>query len=269
MSPDLAFLLTLGLRMAITAAFVVTASVITERSGPVLGALVATLPISAGPSYVFLALDHDAGFIAEGALASLPINAATIVLGLTYVMLAQRRSMLPSLLAAVVVWFSLAAIIRSVQWSLAGGLVVNAIAFGICVPLLARYRHAKMPPIRRRWYDIPLRAALVASLVATVVTLSSVVGPKISGMMALFPVVFTSMIVLLHPRIGGPATAAVLANSGWGLVGLGIALAILHLAAPRLGSAIGLGLALATCVGWNLGLWWLGRRQQARAKRQV
>ena len=48
MSPDLAFILTLVLRMTITAAFVVTASVITERSGPALGALVATLPISAG-----------------------------------------------------------------------------------------------------------------------------------------------------------------------------------------------------------------------------
>ena len=58
MSPELAFLLTLVLRMAITAAFVVSASVITERSGPVIGALVATLPISAGPSYVFLALDQ-------------------------------------------------------------------------------------------------------------------------------------------------------------------------------------------------------------------
>lgn len=62
MSPELAFLLTLALRMAITAAFVVSASVITERLGPVIGALVATLPISAGPSYVFLALDHDAAF---------------------------------------------------------------------------------------------------------------------------------------------------------------------------------------------------------------
>lgn len=265
MSPDLAFLLTLALRMAITAAFVVTASIVTERSGPALGALVATLPISAGPSYVFLALDHDAGFIAEGALASLPINAATIVLALTYVVLAQRRGALLSFLVAVAVWLALAAIIRSVEWSLAGGVIVNAIAYGICVPLLARYRHAKMPPIRRRWYDIPLRAALVATLVATVVTMSSVVGPKVSGMIALYPVVFTSMMLILHPRIGGPATAAVLANSGWGLIGLGIALAILHLAAPRFGSAIGLGLALATCVGWNLGLWWLGRRKQMPA----
>jgi hypothetical protein len=89
MSPDLAFILTLALRMAVTAAFVVTASLITERSGPVIGALVATLPISAGPAYVFLALDHDAAFIAEGALASLPINAVTIFLGLTYVVLAR------------------------------------------------------------------------------------------------------------------------------------------------------------------------------------
>ena len=99
MSPELAFILTLALRMAITAAFVVTASIVTERSGPVIGALIATLPISAGPSYVFLALDHDAAFIAEGALASLPINAATIFLGLTYVVLAQRHGALLSCLA--------------------------------------------------------------------------------------------------------------------------------------------------------------------------
>src|SRR3954449_2464460 len=244
MSPELAFLLTLALRMAITAAFVVSASIITERSGPVIGALVATLPISAGPSYVFLALDHDAAFIVEGALASLPINAATIFLGLTYVVLAQRRSAVVSCLSAVAVWIALASIIRSLQWTLAGGLVVNAIAFAICVPLLARFRHVKMPPIRRRWYDIPLRASLVATLVATVGTLSGWVGPKISGIIALFPIVFTSMMLILHPRIGGPPPAAVIANGAWGLMGFGLAVAVLHVAALQFGSAAGLSLAL-------------------------
>jgi len=43
------FLMTLALRMAVTAGFVVSASIITERAGPVIGALVATLPVSAGP----------------------------------------------------------------------------------------------------------------------------------------------------------------------------------------------------------------------------
>src|SRR3979490_3582606 len=125
MSPELIFLLTLALRMAITAAFVVTASVITEKSGPVVGALVATLPISAGPSYLFPALHHDAAFIAEGALASLPINAATIFLGLTYVVLAQRQSAIVSCLSAVAVWVALASVIRTIHWSLAGGLVAK------------------------------------------------------------------------------------------------------------------------------------------------
>src|SRR3954464_4112874 len=97
---DTAFLVTLLLRMAVTAAFVISASVITERSGPVIGALVATLPISAGPSYVFLAQDHDAAFIAQGALASLPINAATMFLGLAYVVQAQRHGALLSCLTA-------------------------------------------------------------------------------------------------------------------------------------------------------------------------
>jgi hypothetical protein len=264
MSPDFAFILMLALRMAVTAAFVVSASVITELSGPVIGALIATLPISAGPSYVFLAIDHDAAFIAEGALASLPINAATIWLALTYVVLAQRRNALVSCGGAVAVWLVLAGLTGTVHWTLAGGLIANAITFAICLPLLRRYRNVRMPLITRRWYDIPLRASLVATLVATVVSLSGWVGPSVSGLIALFPVVFTSMMLILHPRIGGPPTAAVIANSGWGLMGLGIAIAVLHVAALQFGSAIALSLALMTCVSWNLGLWWSGRRKLAR-----
>jgi hypothetical protein len=264
MSPELTFMLTLGLRMAVAAAFVVTASFITERSGPVIGALIATLPFSAGPSYVFLSLDHDAAFIAQGALASLPINAATIFMGLTYVILAQRQNAVVSTGGAIAVWIGLAALARLIPWTLATGLVANAIAFAICIPLLRHFRHIKMPLITRRWYDIPLRAGLVATLVAVVTSLSGWVGPGLSGTIALFPIVFSSMMLILHPRIGGPATAAVIANSGWGLMGFGLAVAVLHLCALRFGSAIALSLALATCVTWNLALWWIGRRRLTR-----
>jgi hypothetical protein len=262
MSPDLAFILILALRMAVSAILVVTASVVTERSGPAVGALVATLPISAGPAYVFLALDHDAAFIAQGAVASLAINAATLFLSLTYVVLAQRQSAAISIAGAMAVWILLAALQRMVHWSLVTGLIANAAAFAICLPLLRRFRHARMPLIARRWYDVPLRAGLVATLVATVVTLSGWVGPGVSGTIALIPIVLTSMMLILHPRIGGPATAALIANGGWGLMGFGLSFAVLHIAALRFGSAIALSLALATCLGWNVGLWWLGRRKQ-------
>ncbi|WP_445218759.1 hypothetical protein ACKWRH_44835 [Bradyrhizobium sp. Pa8] len=262
MPPELHFIILLVLRMAIAAAFVVSASFIAERTGPVIGGLVATLPISAGPSYVFLALDHDAAFIAQGALSSLPVNAATIVLGLTYVVLAQRNNLLVSAGSAVAVWIVLASIIRLFDWTLTAGLAVNLVAFGICIPLLARYRHVKMPLVTRRWYDIPFRASLVATLVAIVVSTSDWVGPRVSGVIALYPIVFTSMMVILHPRIGGPPTAAVLANSAWGLLGFGLAIAVLHVAVTQFGSAIGLSCALATCIGWNLTLWWMGRRKR-------
>lgn len=262
MPPELHFIILLVLRMAIAAAFVVSASFIAERTGPVIGGLVATLPISAGPSYVFLALDHDAAFIAQGALSSLPVNAATIVLGLTYVVLAQRNNLLVSAGSAVAVWIVLSSIIRLFDWTLTAGLAVNLVAFGICIPLLARYRHVKMPLVTRRWYDIPFRASLVATLVAIVVSTSGWVGPRVSGVIALYPIVFTSMMVILHPRIGGPPTAAVLANSAWGLLGFGLAIAVLHVAVTQFGSAIGLSCALATCIGWNLTLWWMGRRKR-------
>jgi hypothetical protein len=265
MPPDLIYILMLASRMAVAAILVVTTSMVAERAGPAIGGLIATLPVSAGPSYVFLALDHDTAFIAESALASFPINAITMFYCLTYVVLAQRHTAWVSVGAAITVWMTLAAIEHLLSWSLTGGLVANAVAFAICLPLFKRFQHVKMPLITRRWYDVPLRATMVATLVAIVVTVSHWVGPFVSGTIALFPVVLTSMTLILHLRIGGPATAAVIANGGWGMMGFGLSIAVLHLSALPFGSATALSLALATGVFWNLMLWWLGRKKMASA----
>ena len=63
--PTSLFWLSLALKMAVTAGFVVVAAMVAERAGPAIGALVATLPIAAGPAYFFVALDHDAAFISR------------------------------------------------------------------------------------------------------------------------------------------------------------------------------------------------------------
>src|SRR3954452_13071764 len=119
MSPELTFLLSLILRMAVAAAFVVIASMITERSGPAIGALIATLPVSAGPSYLFLALDHDAAFIAQSALASLPMNAASVLMILIVVIMAPRFSMPLSLATGLAVWLVFAELVRLFDWTFA------------------------------------------------------------------------------------------------------------------------------------------------------
>jgi hypothetical protein len=254
MPPDLAFALTLVLKMAVTAAFVVLATRTAERLGPLIGALVATLPISAGPAYVFLALDHGPGFISASALASLMINAITGLFALAYSLLAQRHGTVTSLAAALTLWLALAVLMQGVIWTLPLVVIANVLVYALCLPLSRRLAHVAMPPIRRRWYDVPLRAAGVAALVAAVIIASNRVGPTLTGALALFPIVLTSLIVIFQPRIGGKATAALIANTIPGLIGFGAAVVTLHVTAVPLGSAAALGLALAVSVLWNLAI---------------
>lgn len=264
MSPDLAFWLALALKMAVTAGFVVAASMVAEKSGPAVGSMIATLPIAAAPSYVFLALDHDAAFIANSALGSLSANAVTGIFSLTYVVMAQRRQTAPSLAAALAVWFALAFGLSSVAWTIASVIGFNVLVFAVCIPLAMSYCHVPMPRVGRRWYDLPLRAGMVACLVAVVVGTSATVGPSVTGLLAVFPIVLTSLILIFQPRIGGPATAALMANTLWGLAGFSTALVVLYLATKAFGIWIAYGLSLATSMIWNFAVWAIRRRLAMR-----
>jgi len=253
MSPDLYFALTLVVRMAITAAFLIAATVTAERAGPLIGGLVATLPISAGPIYIFLAIDHDAAFVGESALGSLLSNAVNIVFALTYCLLAQKRSLAVSVAGAFLMW-GLAIWILGNQlklglWATIG---VNIAAVIIALVVQSRLPHIHFPRMRTYWYDYFLRGGMVALLVGTVVTLSHHIGPTASGNLAVFPIVLSSIAIILHSRVGGRATATVLAHSAVGLGGFGLAMLTLHLAAVPLGSVWALVLTLAVSVAINL-----------------
>ena len=265
MSPDLVFWLALVLKMAVTAGFVVAASMIAERSGPAIGAMIATLPIAAAPAYIFLALDHDSAFIARSALGSLSANAVTGIFALIYVMVAQRQGVGVSLAAALGAWFVLAFTLSRVGWTLLSVVAFNVAVFAVCIPLAARFCHARMPLLTRRWFDMPFRAAMVACLVAVVVGTSTRIGPAVTGTLAVFPIVLTSLILIFQPRAGGPATAALIANTIWGLAGFSTALVVLHVAALPLGTWTAYALSLATSIAWNFSVWAVRRRLAIRA----
>src|SRR5215510_6870162 len=125
MSPDLYFALTLIVKMAVTAAFLLAATITAERAGPLIGGLVATLPISAGPVYIFLALDHDAHFIAQSALGSLVTNAYNVIFAVAYALLAQKRTLMVSFGIALVVWIGLISVGGAVSWTLVSATALN------------------------------------------------------------------------------------------------------------------------------------------------
>jgi uncharacterized membrane protein (GlpM family) len=266
MSADPFFWYALILKMAMTATIVVTASVVAERTGPFLAALIAALPTAAGATYIILALEHPPDFIAASAVGSLAANAAVAIFALAYAALAQRYGIVFSITLALLVWFGAAALLRPIDWTPLTALVLNIAVFAATVPLSLRYRGVAVARelLKRAWYDIPMRAAAVALVVAIVTTASHWIGSFFSGVLAVFPIVMTSFAVITHPRAGGRAAAAVFAHAEPALFGLGLGFFGLHYLAAPLGVWWGYAGGLAIAMAWS-GVLWLIRRARVKA----
>ena len=93
--------------------------------------------------------------------------------------------------------------------------------------------------------------AAFAGLVAIVLLAGRIIGPKAAGFAALAPVVLTSLALILHNRMGGPATASVMAHGLPGMLGFTAAIVVLCLGVVPFGSALALTAALMVSIGWN------------------
>jgi uncharacterized membrane protein (GlpM family) len=268
MSFDLSFWLELVFKMAMTAAVVVVISLVVERSGPFIGALIAALPTAAGAAYLILAIEHPPAFIAGSAVGSMAIGAAVAIFAAVYAVLAQRHGLLLSLGASLLVWFACAAVLRQFAWTPLSALILSAAVYAVTVPLSWRYRSLAPPKkFLRTRYDIPLRALAAATVVVIVTTASHSIGSFASGMFALFPIVFCSSIVILHPRVGGKATASVMAHAQVALIGLTFAFMAVHYCARPLGSWWALAIGLGVSVAWSGML--MAVRSRGKARQQV
>jgi uncharacterized membrane protein (GlpM family) len=261
LSPELMVWFELALKMAMTALVVVATSVAVERSGPFIGALIAALPTAGGAAYVILAIEHPPSFIAASAIGSVATGAAVSIFGLIYTLLAQRHGLVPSLGIALAAWFVAAAVLRLVNWTPLGAVALNVVVFAVTIPLSWRYR-ASGPPKRflRTPWDIPLRALAAAIVVATVTSASYAIGSFASGVFALFPIIFGSSIVILHPRVGGKATASMVAHAQVAFIGLGLSFLVVHYLVEPLGSWWGLAIGLSVSIPWSGVLLLLRRR---------
>lgn len=261
MSNDAVFWLLIGMKLALTAGIVVSASVVVERAGPLLGALVVTLPVTVWPAYVFLAMDHDAIYLFSSAEAGLAVNAGSGVFMLIYLMLAQKRGLAVSLGVAVISWIFLAQMVRSLNLSLYSAGLLNLLVFSICIVLSWRYRGITAPRMARQWYELPLRTSLVCALMAVVLLLGHWGGAEATGMVAVYPISTTCTMLILHARIGGRASAAVISYGLWGTFGIGIGLFAMASTVKSWGIPLAVGLLLTIPVAWNFSVWYVRQRR--------
>jgi hypothetical protein len=253
-------------KIACAIVIVVSASRATERLGPFLGSMIATLPVSTGPIYVFLAIDHGPQFISDSARMGVVAVVATVAFVGVHAVVAQRHATFVSWLAATLAWFAVAALLQLREWSFLEACALFAACFALAIRALRRFVvEVKAPPLPRVRFDLALRSALVAGVVIATTVASNALGPSATGTLATYPVVFTSLVLILQPRCGGPFTASLLVNALKGLIGFGTALGVLHLAAARMSSAWALLIGLAVAVGWNCGLFAFRHRTGRRS----
>jgi len=255
------FMFGLLLKIVMTASIVVAASIVVERSGPFIGSLIASLPTAGGAAMIILALEHPPDFIAKAAVGSVVANAIVAIFALSYAMLAQRRSLLISIGFAYLVWLGCVALSRLVDWNATTAVLLDGVVFPLTI---FAGRHFRSEGVIRRvefsGADLAWRAAVVTVCVIVVTTASDSIGSYFSGLFAFFPVAMGSFFVILHPRIGGPASASVAAHVQAPLIGLGLSLLAVHLLAETVGVWWSYAIGLCIGLGWNALLWALRTR---------
>ncbi len=257
MTPDAMFWFGLLLKIAMTASIVVAASVVVERSGPFIGAMIASLPTAGGAALIILAIEHPPSFIAQSAIGSIVSNALVAMFALTYAALAQRRSLAVSLGGAYLVWAVAAALSRLVDWTAPGAVLLDVVVFPVTILLSRRFCGAAGVKMRVlvTGGDLAWRAGVVTLCVIVVTAASASIGSFFSGLFAFFPVAMGSFFVILHARLGGRAAASVAAHVQAPLIGLGLGLLAVHLLAETIGVWWSYGAGLAIGIGWNALLW--------------
>jgi uncharacterized membrane protein (GlpM family) len=260
------FLAELLLKIAMTAGIVVAASVVVERSGPFVGALIASLPTAGGAAMIILAWQHPPAFIAQSVIGSMVSIAISAVFALSYAALAQRRSLAVSLAGAFVVWFVPVFLSRLVAWTALSATLLSVVVFSVTIYLSRHFRDegeakAKVHLTHR---DVAWRAGVVTLCVILVTAASSAIGPYFSGVFAFFPVAMSSFFIILHSRLGGKAAASVAAHLQVPLIGLAPGFLAVHYLAVPLGVWWSYLIGLAIGVSWNA-LLWTARHRRRRA----
>jgi hypothetical protein len=228
-------------------------TVLAERLGPFLGAMVASLPLYTGPTYLMLALEHDVPYLLAATVGSIAICGATPVFALAYCVLARSWGMWTSLAGSLAAWAVCAGLVQSNQWSLVEALLFVTPIYIVSVALARGYtRGIAVRRAERRWIDLPVRALMVAVAAGGVITISKYVPPQLTGVLSVLPVIMSSLIVILHPRIGGPAAAALFAHTLGGLVGMVLGFVLINVTMESLGAPIALTAGLAVTLVWNL-----------------
>lgn len=192
----------LATKLLLAPSFVVGASLAARRFGPRVGGLIAGLPVVAGPILLAYALAHGRAFAAGAAVGTLLGLVSLIAFVVVYARLAGRAFWGASMLAGWLAFAVATALFSALR--LPAGAALAIAAGGLLLGLLLTPRAdigARSTVKAPRW-DLPMRAACALALVLTLTAVAGWLGPRLSGLLAPFPIIATVLATFTHAQRG-------------------------------------------------------------------
>lgn len=229
-----------------TPILIAAASLAGRRWGPAVGGWLVGLPFTSGPVTFFLALDQGLGFAAAVASGSIVGAMAQAAFGLAYARSAWRVGWPLSVVAGTMAFAAAALVLEAVTLPLIGLLLVMVAALVAALALMPRGRETIAAVSAPRW-DLPARMVVSTALVLLITGVAPALGPRLSGVLAAFPVYATTLTVFAH-RHSPQAGVQVLRGLLLGLFGFGGFFFVLGTFIERLGLMLGFAAAIAVAL---------------------
>ena len=225
---------TLVLKLVVTPILIAAASLAGRRWGGSVSGWLVGLPLTSGPVAFFLAVDHGESFAAAAAIGSLAGAIAEAAFCIVYGWAVFRSSWVVAL-----VWACLAFALVAFALQLLP-LPLLPVALG-SFAILALTRHfmprgseptgdGRLP----RW-DIPARMVITTVLVVLLTEAAPLLGARLSGVLATFPLYAAIMTVFAHRLQGAGAAVRVLRGLVVGLFAFCGFFVVLSAAIERIG----------------------------------
>ena len=220
------------------------------RFGPRIAGVVTGLPVVAGPIVFVMALQQGAEFAARSATATLAGEASLAAFCILYAVTALRAAWWVS---TAVGWLGFAAATLVLD-RLDPALPV-AIAIALATPLVVtgltpRPAGERGTPVGVTAGEIALRMAAGVALMLAVTGIARLAGPRLSGLLTIFPIATTILAAFAHRTEGGAAAVHLLRGLAVGVYSLTAYFTTLALGLTSMGTTLGfttaVGAALAT-----------------------
>ena len=195
------------LKLLLVPALIAGVTLAARRWGPRVGGLLTALPVVAGPTLTFYAVEQGNGFAAIAAEGTLLGLVAVGAFSVAYAATAMRFPWTISLLAGWVTFGLVTLFLYRTHFSLSIDLFLTVAALLLARECLPSPRPVVVAPRHTVW-DLPLRMSAAVALVLALTSLAGWLGPNLSGVLTPFPVATSIIAGFTHAQRGRHAVVS-------------------------------------------------------------